>query len=329
MTENNGVNDELFKINKLWEKSFLIQINMIYFDEQNEIICIGNDDGGITIYRNKTNENFREMEILCELNFHSDRISGLYVNPNDMLLYSCSYDSTFFVTDLKDNTLTKSLIYNNICSYTGLKYSSNNNIFIASDEDGMISIFTSENNHFKFFTNFQTTSLDKINCLHIYDNFVITGGNNGKLCVIDLSLIKDKLFKEIISFCIGVSKIICIDYNSKSDEIIIGDENGRIIIWNNKIKNYIYALESHTFSRVNHLWFDNENNFLWTCGDDKKMQIWKIPECWFKENKYLNLDKDTSINKQLDNKNFFDTNECESISSDEDDLKGWSIKYNK
>ena len=82
--------------------------------------------------------------------------------------------------------------------------------------------------------------------MKIYGNYIIAGANNGKITIFDLSLIKDKIIKEIINFDIGILKIICFDYNSKNDEIIIGDENGRIIIWNNKIKNYAYSWMAHS-----------------------------------------------------------------------------------
>ena len=71
-----------------------------------------------------------------------------------MNIYSCSYDNTFFLSDLKDNLYTKSLIYNNICIYTGLKYIDTNNIFITSDKVGIISIYKKENSHHKYFINF-------------------------------------------------------------------------------------------------------------------------------------------------------------------------------
>lgn len=322
--KNNNKNiDETYKINKIWEQSFLIQINIIFFDEQQEVLCIGNDDGGIYIYKTKTKENFREMESVTELRFHNDRVSGLYLDPNEMNLYSCSYDSYFFVTDLKDNQQTKSLIYNNICGFTGLKFSQKNNLFLTSDEDGMISVFTFEKNRYKFFINIQTTSLDKINSLHIYGNNVITGSNNGKICIIDLSLIKDKSFQEIITFDIGINSILCVDYNQEKDEIIFGDEKGRVFVWNNKIRNFIYSLEAHKHSKLNYLWFDNDNNYLLTCGDDKKIKIWKIPEKWFKEDKYLYAN---NYNDKQNNNIIFDVDEYESISSDEDELNGWSNK---
>ena len=323
--KNNINNFKELKLNKLWEKSFLIQTNIIIFDELKEYLCIGNDDGKIFIYKTKIEGNFKEMEILTELNFHSDRLSGLYFDSKNMNLYSCSYDNTFFVIDLKDNVFSKSLIYNNMSGFTGLKYMKNNNLLIASDEDGIISLYSIENNHYKFYLDIQSKSLDTISSMKIYEYFVITGANNGKVSVFDLSLIKNKSINEIITIDIGRFKITSIDYNWKNNEIIIGDENGRIIIWNNNIRKFINSWIAHSQSKINNLLLENDEYLLWTCGDDKIIKKWKIPRKWFKEDIYLyNIDFN---DKQNENK-IFDLEEKDSISSDEDELNGWSNNEN-
>ena len=317
--------NEKIKLNKLWEKSFLIQTNVMYFDENKEILCIGNDDGSIFIYKTQSKGNYKEMEIIKDLNFYSDRVSGLYFDSKSMNLFSCSYDTTFFEIDLKDDLFTKSLIYNNVSSFTGLKYMKNNDILITSDEDGIISIYSNENSHYKYFINIQSKSLDKINTMYIYENYVITGANNGKVSVFDLTFIKNKIIKEIISFDIGIYKIISIIYNQKNDEIIIGDEIGRIIIWNNRIGNYIYSLIAHSQSKINYLWMENDENLIWSCGDDKIIKKWKIPEKWFKEDIYLYMNN-SNFNGKINEKNFLGVEDNDSISSDEDELNGWSDK---
>jgi WD40 repeat protein len=241
-SESNDIetNSELLEKNKLWEKYLLMQIKTIFFDEKKEILCIGADDGGIFIYKTKSNGDFKEMEALAELTFHTDKVSGLILNSDEMNLYSCSYDNMFFVTNLNEIPFSKSLIYNNISGFTGLEYIKKYNIFITSDEDGIISLYSYEKLIYRLSLSLQTTSLDKINVLNSYDNYIITGGNNGKVCIIDISQIKEQSIREIMSLDIGKFQIMCIAYNPKNEEIIIGDENGRIIIWNNKIKKYIY-----------------------------------------------------------------------------------------
>lgn len=321
---DNKTNNELLEKNKLWEKYFLMQTKTIFFDDKKEILCLGSDDGGIYIYKAKSNGNFKEMDILAELTFHTDKVSGLFLNSDEMNIYSCSYDTMFFVTNINENPFTKSLIYNNISGFTGLQFIQEYNIFITSDEDGIILLFSYEKLIYRLSLSLQTTSLDKINAFNSYDNFIITGGNNGKICIIDISQIKDKSIREIMSLDIGKYQIISIAYNPKNDEIIIGDENGRIIIWNNKIKKFIYSWKAHLYSKVNYLCLDDNNN-LWSCGDDKTIKKWKIPEKWFKEDIYLYNDF-FDFNENKNQNNIFDIKDNDSISSDEDELNDWSNK---
>ena len=323
-SNDSKTNSELLEKNKLWEKYFLMQTKIICFDEKKEILCIGADDGGIYIYKTKSDGNFKEMETLAELTFHTDKVSGLFLNSDEMNLYSCSYDNMFFVINLNENPFTKCVIYNNISGFTGLEYIKKYNIFITSDEDGIISLFSYEKLLYRLSLSLQTTSLDKINALNSYDNYIITGANNGKVCIIDISQVKEKSIKEIISLDIGKFQIMCIAYNPKNDEIIIGDENGRIIIWNNKIKKYIYSWKAHLFSKVNSLWLDDSNT-LWSCGGDKTIKKWKLPEKWFKEDIYLYNDF-FNFNENQNQNNIFDIKDNDSISSDEDELNGWSNK---
>ena len=319
------INYEIIKLNKIWEKSFMIQTNTMYFDQKKEILCVGNDDGSIYIYKTKVEGNYKNMELMIDLKFHSDRVSGLYFDPRNMNLFSCSYDMTLFSVDLNDNLYSKSLVYNNTSGFTGLKYMKNNNLLITSDKDGIILIFSIENFHYKYYLNFQSTSLYKINTMDIFGNYVIAGGNNGKVSVFNLTLVKNKIIKEIISFDIGLYKIICIYYNPGNDEIIIGDEIGRIIIWDNKIRSFIYSLITNSQVKINHLWIEDNKNLIWFCGDDKMIKKWKIPKKWYKENIYLYMNN-MNFNGKMKHNNFLDLEDNDSISSDEDELNGWSNK---
>jgi hypothetical protein len=179
-------------INKLWEKPFFVRAEIIYFDENKEILCIGNEEGKIHIFKTKTKGDFQQLENFGELSFHNKKITGLYLNPENLELYSCSSDCMFFVSDLKDKVFSKSLIYNNISGFTGLKYIKKYNIFITCDEDGFISVFYFNNFHYSFLKNIQTTILDKINYMLLFENYIFIGGNNGAIRVIDISNIEKK-----------------------------------------------------------------------------------------------------------------------------------------
>ena len=310
-------------INKLWEKPFFVRAEIIYFDENKEILCIGNEEGKIHIFKTKTKGDFQQLENFGELSFHNKKITGLYLNPENLELYSCSSDCMFFVSDLKDKVFSKSLIYNNISGFTGLKYIKKYNIFITCDEDGFISVFYFNNFHYSFLKNIQTTILDKINYMLLFENYIFIGGNNGAIRVIDILNIEKKEIKELKSSAIFESKINCIAYNLQNDEIIIGNEKGNIIFWNNKINNYIYSLKAHSPYEVKNLWLDN-NNILWSSGGDKKIKKWKIPDKWFNEVIYF---YSYNFEEKKNKKDIFDFGENnDNDSSDEDELNGWSKK---
>ena len=61
---------EIYKIHKIWAKSFPIQIGVIYWEDKNEIYCVGNDDGKIHIFKGIPNTHYLKMDTICELTFH-------------------------------------------------------------------------------------------------------------------------------------------------------------------------------------------------------------------------------------------------------------------
>ena len=136
-----------------------------------------------------------------------------------------------------------------------------------------------------------------------------------------MSYINFSLFVEINTINLIETEINCIIYNPKNDEIIIGDEKGNIILWNNKINNYIYCFKGHSPYAVRHLWID-EDNLLWSSGDDKKIKKWIFPKKWFNEDIYL---FSFNLKEKKNKKNLLDFDDAENdISSDEDELNGWS-----
>ena len=308
-------------LNMIWEKPFFVRIEKIFFDESKEILCLGNDDGKIHLFQTKMKGEYKNFENFGDLSFHTDKISGLYLDSDKMELYSCSLDCMFFVSNLEDTIDKKSLIYNNTCGFTGLKYIKEYNIFLTFDEDGYILIFSFNNLHYTLLLNIQTTALDKINSMFSYENYIITGGEHGKINIIVISNLINLKIKEINSIDFDDNKINCITYNSKKDEIIVGNEKGNIIIWNNKINNYICCWKAHTPYSVKHLWID-QNCVLWSSGDDKKIKMWKLPEKWFDDEIYL---YSFSYEEKKSKKNIFDLGDnIDNISSDEDEMNGWS-----
>ena len=285
--ETNDNLEQLFN-NKLWEKSFSVVNDIIIFEENKEFLCLGNENGEILIYKPKNEGNFTELELYAQMKFHTKKISGIYFDIENMNIFSTSYDNSFLMIDIKDkNDYKKTILRENESGYTNLIYDKEKNIFITTDIYGIISIFGYENSYIQFCT-LQTSIIDKINMICLFQNSAILGGKNGRISLIDISLAKDKKIKELYNIDIGLCNICSITCNNKNGEIIIGDENGRIIICSQIIRKIIYIWEGHQIEKINFLNMDKNNN-LWSCGNEKKKKKWKLPYKWFKNEIYLYL----------------------------------------
>ena len=80
----------------------------------------------------------------------------------------------------------------------------------------------------------------------------------------------------------GKDKLKTLIYDSKANEIITGDENGRVIVWSVKEEVEITSWTAHE-EGITRMYYNEESRMLWTGGKDKLIRIWKLPEKWVKE----------------------------------------------
>ena len=321
---------EIYKIHKIWAKPFPIQTGTLYWEDKNEIYCIGNDDGKIYAYKAKPNTHYLEMIQIAELYYHTDRVMGLALDPATMNLYSCSTDKTFFVTDLK-NTASNILINVGLSGFTNLEFDGENQRIFLTNENGELSIYSLYTFPPVLVRNLQTSSLSSIRAFHIdhKNNYIFTGNVGGKICIMNLSpKKKERLISEISNFGVGEMKIRVIRSNPNRLEIMTGDESGRVTIWNLKTGKPIYLWQAHE-SAITQMWFNDAENILWTGGKDLRIKVWKLPEKWISEEadtyesqevqnitaKLAMLKLEKSLNKEEGEED-----------SDDDDLNGWCFR---
>ena len=119
-------------------------------------------------------------------------------------------------------------------------------------------------------------------------------------------------------------KLTVVKYYREQNELITGDENGRIIIWNLKIGKSIFMWLAHD-GAVTQIDYIHDLNLLITSGKDKYFRTWRLPEKWQNED-FLKFE-------QAEIKNISDTmamlklqknlNKPDEYNSDEDSLNGW------
>lgn len=322
---------EIYIIHKIWAKSFPIQTGVIYWEDKNEIYCVGNDDGKIHIFKAVPRTHYLKMDTLYELGLHSNRIMGLTLDPETMNLYSCSTDKNFYVTTLTEEKTSSLLIHTSTSGYTNLVFDAPNHRIFLTNEEGELSIYSTiifPPNQVK---SLMTSSLSSIRAVYLnsLDKLFFTGSVNGLICIINLGEPgKERLVTEMSHFSIGKMKIrVCVE-NMKTNELITGDEIGRVTVWSLKTGRPIYLWEAHPKSAITQMWLQAESNLLWTGGKDMHIIVWQLPDKWVSNEaeNYETIGVKNLTGKIVENKLVKKYKKGEEVDSDDDDLNGWNFR---
>lgn len=65
-------------------------------------------------------------------------------------------------------------------------------------------------------------------------------------------------------------------------EILTGDKDGVVTIWDLKTQSPIYVLKAHTDVITQMKWIESKQ-LLVTCAKDKSIKVWKFPAVWIDE----------------------------------------------
>jgi len=316
--------DEVYAIHKIWAKPFPIQTGTLYWEDQNQILSVGNDDGKIYVFKPKPNCYYDEMEQIAEYNNHTDRVMGIGIDVKTNFLYSCSTDKTFWVSDLL-RSKNSQMINSTEAGYTNLELDQENRRIFLTTEHGEIYVYSIVSYPPILVRNMQTSSLSSIRAFHIdkTNGYIFTGNVGGKICIMNLPPVnKEKLMSEISNFGVGEMKIrVCVT-NPVNRELMTGDESGRVVIWSLKIGKPIYLWHAHDMA-ITQMQYEKDYRQLWTGGKDLRIKLWILPEKWVSEEVDL-VDKEEKYNiadEPIENKEKKEGEE--DGEEDEDDITGW------
>ena len=126
-------------------------------------------------------------------------------------------------------------------------------------------------------------------------------------------------------------KIRVCKYNEERNELITGDDDGRVAIWCLKRGEVVYCWNAHEKSAVMQMAYEVESRVLWTGGKDRKVKVWRLPETWdskeveeFEEKEVRNINENIAIMRMKDSLKKFE--EGDESDSSEDDLCGWDFE---
>ena len=319
--------EEIYAIHKIWAKPFPTQTGTLFWEDETEILGVGNDDGKIYLYKPEPNTYYATMNQIFEFSYHKNRVMGLSIDPKNYYMYSCSTDKTFYATSLR-NSKMNILINTNNEGYTNLVFDQKGKRIFLTDEIGVLSIYSLLTFPPTLVRNMQTSSLSSIRAFHIdsKNGYIFTGNVGGKICIMNLPPKgKEQLMSEISNFGVGEMKIRVCTTNPDNLELMTGDESGRVVVWSLKIGKPIYLWHAHD-GAITQIQYQIEERKLWTGGKDLRIKLWKLPEKWVseevdifdKEEKYAVSAKmsEEKIEKQK-------VDQDGELFSDDDDLNGW------
>ena len=314
-----------FKFEKIYARSFPEQTGCISWNKVSNTIHIGLDSGKIVFYKFNPDSNFTEYEPYIDFKAHKEKVTGIMYDNETGYIYSVSTDKRFLITEIGYlNNQTE--IIEGPCGFTGLYEDKDNHRIFLTTEIGIILVFLTQSFPPQLVNNIQLSSEGQIQSLDIslLKSYIFAACSDGQIIVLDINKPgKEKLIKEISNFG-GNMKLTVVKYYREQNELITGDENGRIIIWNLKIGKSIFSWNAHE-GPITQMVFLPQVRLIISSGKDKYFRTWRLPEKWQNED-FLKFE-------QTEIKNISDTmamlklqknlSKPEDYNSDEDSLNGW------
>ena len=137
---------------------------------------------------------------------------------------------------------------------------------------------------------------------------------------------KERLIKEISNFG-GSLELRIVKYHKAANELITGDQDGRINIWSLKTGQSIYTWQAHE-GAITQMEFLPDERVIISAGKDKFIKTWRLPDKW--------INDDVRKFEEAEIKNMSDTlamlkiqkslEKPEDYNSDEDSLNGWDYR---
>ena len=314
-----------FKFEKVYAKSFPEQTGCISWNRKSNTIHIGLDNGKIVFYKLNPDSNFSQYEQYIEFKAHKNRVTGIIYDSETGYIYSVSEDNYFFITEI-GNLKNQNEILEGPCGFTGLYEDSDNHRIFLTNEMGMVFVYLTQEYPPLLVNSIQLSSEAPIKNLDInlLKSYIFTALSNGQIIVLDINKPgKEKLIKEISNFG-GNMKLTVVKYYREQNQLITGDENGRIIVWNLKIGKSIFSWNAHE-GPITQMVFLPQIKLIISSGKDKYFRTWKLPEKWqnddvikFEQTEIKNISDTMSMLKLQKN-----LSKPEEYNSDEDSLNGW------
>ena len=316
-------------LEKRWAKSFPIQTGVINYSMEKNILMVGLDNGKFILFQTGLDSKYTEYELLYEGKPHTARIMGLDIDAKKNCAYTCSSDKKFSMTYLAEQNKYMDITTTQ-AGFTNLFFDKVDERIFLTNEIGQVMIYLTSDEIPTCVKIVQTHSKNVIRGLDISlkKYYIFTSSMKGDISILDLGNAGREKFVEEISYFGAESQLRLVRYNEENNELLTGDQEGRVIVWNLKEGKTIYTWKAHE-GAMTQMNYDSAHKILITGGKDKKIIFWKLPEKWvnedverFEKDEIKNLNDTMAMlrfKKNLEKKDDYS-------SEDDDSLDGWDFR---
>ena len=311
---------------KKWDKNFGEQIGSINFDIEKSLLMVGLDSGRTIIFSTGIENYYSNYEEILNIKPHTNRIMGLDYDESKSAIYTCSTDKKFMMSYLHESNQSI-LIDINAAGYTNLKFDKKNKRLFLTNEIGQLNIYLTDQNIPVCVKTINTHTKNKIRGLNLQlkSYYIFTATIKGDISVMELDTPGREKYIEETSYFGGNIPLRVIMFNDENNELITGDQKGKITIWSLKIGKSIFAWRGHE-GAITQMFYDSGKKMLISGGKDKKIIFWKLPENWENE-EFEKFEKEEikNLNDTIAMLKLQKALEKNSDSDGTDSLDGWDL----
>ena len=326
---------------KLWAKSFPEQTGVVNFNKNDLVLQVGLDSGSIIFYKTSVESKYLAFDEIINYKPHSGRVMGLAYDELQGYIFSCSSDKKFKVTEY-NNISCVTEVAESAFGYTALIHDKPNERLYLSTYNGHLEVYLTSTEVASFISDVDTSNNKyALNDLFPYNikNYLFSCSDYGNISVFDLGKPgQEKTTKELSYFDYYNSKfkIKSVLYDPDNNQVISGDNYGRLIFWSLKYGKPIHVTKvspsGKSIVRVRFIENSEEPNklLLVSCLDNSVYFV-KLPLKWV-ENEDIEKYEQVEIKARSDLDAMMKIqdylNDDENYNSDEDSLNGWDYFAN-
>ena len=334
------------KLEKTFVKYFNEITGSLFYDSKKNYFIIGLMSGRVLFYKIDPNSAFTQFDFIEELKYHTSKVTGIAINPDNNSLFSCDDNGNFFfgILDMiHKKNYSPELINQSAKGYTKLYYEQENERLYLSTINGHLEVYTTSSSSPSFITDIITDSSMNysLNDLVPYNlkHYLFSCSDKGFISVFDLGKKgQEKITKELSFFNYYGAKfqMKTIVYDPDNNEVITGDDHGRIIFWSLKYGKPIHVTrvskKKKCIMKIRFVENCEENNkLLFVSCMDNAVYFIRLPLKWLNNDdveKYelIEIKSRSDLDAMMKIQELLDKNE--DYNSDEDSLNGWDYFAN-